>query len=500
MRKITLTLFVLCFAFFTQAATVSVFNFRTAADLTSCGLSAPYAGADPVAIANNKTVTKGDVILTFKNKCFIYTYVVNGVTKYNILLSDDNDLGEFTLEPTVANEVITKVVFTGSNIQSTHLTINGSSDNYNYVSTTGTWTGSTNKFDLAALTYVSNGTTSNNKLYFSSITVTTEVVTPPAAPVFSLAAGTYEGAQTVSIVDADANAKIYYTLDGSTPTATSQLYSAPVSVTKSATLKAVAIDNGVSSSVTEAAYVINEAKVVYSIAEFNALSDGTSATFGIPLVAAFQSAAQDFTYVTDGSDFLRIDGAITAGLSINNIVKKGVKGEKQTTGGEIVMVPVDTTVKKGSLAVHAAALSIENITKFDVHDFIHMDDITVTQTAEGGTITDGTGTIQLVNKLGATLVFGAAKLQGFIGLDANGNKVIYPSLMTGPTGTINNAAPTNANVRTFNGGIAVNGAWKTIDIFNTAGQVVSHNRATVNCQPGAYLIKVDNKVTKVIVR
>jgi hypothetical protein len=98
------------------------------------------------------------------------------------------------------------------------------------------------------------------------------------------------------------------------------------------------------------------------------------------------------------------------------------------------MVPVDTTVKKGSLAVHAAALSIENIAKFDVHDFIHMDDITVTQTAEGGTITDGTGTIQLVNKLGATLVFGAAKLQGFIGLDANGNKVIYPSLMTGPTG------------------------------------------------------------------
>jgi hypothetical protein len=315
-----------------------------------------------------------------------------------------------------------------------------------------------------------------------------------------LAAGTYEGTQTVSIVDADANAKIYYTLDGSTPTATSQLYSAPVSVNKSATLKAVAIDNGVSSSVTEAAYVINEAKVVYSIAEFNALSDGASATFGIPLVTAFQSGAQDFTYVTDGSDFLRIDGAITVGLSINNIVKKGVNGEKQTTGGEIVMVPVDTTVKKGSLAVHAAALSIENIAKFNVHDFIHMDDITVTQTAEGGTITDGTGTIQLVNKLGATLVFGAAKLQGFIGLDANGNKVIYPSLMTGPTGIINNVAPTNANVRTFNGGIAVSGAWKTIDVFNTAGQAVSHNRATVNCQPGAYLIKVDNKVTKVIVR
>jgi hypothetical protein len=177
--------------------------------------------------------------------------------------------------------------------------------------------------------------TSNNKLYFSSITVTTEAVTPPAAPVFSLAAGTYEGTQTVSIVDADANAKIYYTLDGSTPTAASQLYSAPVSVNKSATLKAVAIDNGVSSSVTEAAYVINEAKVVYSIAEFNALSDGASATFGIPLVAAFQSAAQDFTYVTDGSDFLRIDGAITAGLSINNIVKKGVKGEKQTTAAKL---------------------------------------------------------------------------------------------------------------------------------------------------------------------
>jgi hypothetical protein len=36
MRKIILTLFILCFAFFTQA-NESVFNFRTAADLNSCG-------------------------------------------------------------------------------------------------------------------------------------------------------------------------------------------------------------------------------------------------------------------------------------------------------------------------------------------------------------------------------------------------------------------------------------------------------------------------------
>ena len=57
-------------------------------------------------------------------------------------------------------------------------------------------------------------------------------VGPPvaaAAPTFSLAAGTYSGAQTLTMTDATQGAAIYYTIDGSNPTTSSSAYTAPIS-------------------------------------------------------------------------------------------------------------------------------------------------------------------------------------------------------------------------------------------------------------------------------
>jgi len=79
-----------------------------------------------------------------------------------------------------------------------------------------------------------------------------------AAPVFAPAAGTYSSAQSVTITSATDGASIYYTTDGSEPTTASTLYGAPIAVTSSVTIKAVAIKTGISnSSVASAEYVIN---------------------------------------------------------------------------------------------------------------------------------------------------------------------------------------------------------------------------------------------------
>jgi len=78
---------------------------------------------------------------------------------------------------------------------------------------------------------------------------------PP--PAFSLKAGTYTGIQSVTITDSADGTKFYYTLDGSVPSSSKRLYSSPISITKSVTLKAVALKKGfASSSVTSAAYSI----------------------------------------------------------------------------------------------------------------------------------------------------------------------------------------------------------------------------------------------------
>ena len=77
-------------------------------------------------------------------------------------------------------------------------------------------------------------------------------------PVISVAAGTYTSIQTVKITDSTLGAKIYYTTDGSTPTASSTLYKTPLTVSTSETLNAVAIATGYAPSViATAAYTIN---------------------------------------------------------------------------------------------------------------------------------------------------------------------------------------------------------------------------------------------------
>jgi hypothetical protein len=92
-----------------------------------------------------------------------------------------------------------------------------------------------------------------------------------ATPAFSVTAGTYAAVQSVSLSDATAGAKIYYTTDGSTPTAgtgTSALYSTPILVPASMTIKAIAVDppNYNNSVIATAAIVINLPAPAFTIA------------------------------------------------------------------------------------------------------------------------------------------------------------------------------------------------------------------------------------------
>ena len=79
----------------------------------------------------------------------------------------------------------------------------------------------------------------------------------PATPTFTPVASTYTSAQNVTINCTTEGAAIYYTTDGTTPTSASTLYTAPIDVHASMTIKAIAINDGLSSDVATAAYVID---------------------------------------------------------------------------------------------------------------------------------------------------------------------------------------------------------------------------------------------------
>src|SRR5206468_8574304 len=65
----------------------------------------------------------------------------------------------------------------------------------------------------------------------SGVATATFTFTDQAPPItFAPDGGTYVAAQTVTLSDTDANAKIYYTTDGSAPSSSSNLYSGPIHV------------------------------------------------------------------------------------------------------------------------------------------------------------------------------------------------------------------------------------------------------------------------------
>ena len=79
-----------------------------------------------------------------------------------------------------------------------------------------------------------------------------------AAPTFNPVAGTYTSIQSVALSSTTPGAVIYYTLNGTTPTTASTLYTTPISVGVSETITAIATATGYNASTaSSAAYVIN---------------------------------------------------------------------------------------------------------------------------------------------------------------------------------------------------------------------------------------------------
>jgi len=83
-------------------------------------------------------------------------------------------------------------------------------------------------------------------------------LSPAAAPRFSLAGGTYNTPQSLTLTDTTAGAVIHYTTNGTSPTASSTVYTAPITIASTETVEAAAIAPGFSlSPVSSKAYTYN---------------------------------------------------------------------------------------------------------------------------------------------------------------------------------------------------------------------------------------------------
>jgi Legume lectin domain/Chitobiase/beta-hexosaminidase C-terminal domain/Fn3 associated len=86
-----------------------------------------------------------------------------------------------------------------------------------------------------------------------------------ASPSFSPAGGTYGSPQSIKISTISTGATIYYTIDGSIPTKTSNQYKGPIAVSSSKTITAIAVASGYfDSNVSAASYKIASPAINYS--------------------------------------------------------------------------------------------------------------------------------------------------------------------------------------------------------------------------------------------
>ena len=93
--------------------------------------------------------------------------------------------------------------------------------------------------------------------YMQSSFEASNYVFQTAKPAFNPAPGDYSTAQTVSITDATPGASIFYTTNGTSPTTSSTKYTAPIKVTSSTSINAIAFESGYTqSAVATGGYVI----------------------------------------------------------------------------------------------------------------------------------------------------------------------------------------------------------------------------------------------------
>jgi sugar lactone lactonase YvrE len=156
---------------------------------------------------------------------------------------------------------------------------------------------------------------------------------PPAAtPRISLASGAYPGPQTVTLSDATPGTKIYYTTNGSWPSAYSPQYTGPITVSSTQTLAAAAIAYGYSMSANATAqYIIGHSatRLIYTIAgsgTFGYSGDGGPATIAdlnYPNGAVMDGAGN--LYIADTGNSLIRKVAAGTGI-ISTFAGNGIAG------------------------------------------------------------------------------------------------------------------------------------------------------------------------------
>jgi len=185
---------------------------------------------------------------------------------------------------------------------------------------------------------ISTTTTLKAKAWKSGMTASgvqsgTYTITPPgtvATPEFSPLPGTYTSAQNVTISCATAGATIRYTTTGSDPTESSTVYTGPVSIAATKTLKAKAWKSGMTASAVQSGkYTITPPGTV-ATPDFSPPPGTYTSAQNVTITCATAGAA--IRYTTNGSDPTESSTAYTDSVVVAITSTKTLKAKAWKSG------------------------------------------------------------------------------------------------------------------------------------------------------------------------
>lgn len=166
------------------------------------------------------------------------------------------------------------------------------------------------------------------------------VVTKVSTPNLNPGGGSFTAPVQVSISSATDGASIYYTLDGSEPDNTKTLFTSPIQVASTTTIKAIAYKTGLdASNVASATYSFPTE--VATIAELRASTSGLFKLTG-EAVLTFKTAERNAKYIQDATGGVLIDdasGTIKTTYNIGDGIT-GITGTLGVYSGMLQFTPV----------------------------------------------------------------------------------------------------------------------------------------------------------------
>ena len=157
--------------------------------------------------------------------------------------------------------------------------------------------------------------------YIESISIVWETGGGSAVdpPTIDPAGGNFGGSQVVTLSHADADA-IYYTLDGTDPTTSSTLYTAPFTITSTTTVKAIAVKDGVPSTAATATFT---EMGVGTIAAAYALAQSEQFVFTGNAVVTYQNGRNVWIRDNSGSGMIYRVSSETGSFNNGDILDAG---------------------------------------------------------------------------------------------------------------------------------------------------------------------------------